>query len=236
MEPDFTQLYSQLNLPPDCSLEEFKRAYRRRISELHPDRRDSMSAPGLETQNLLRELISLYAAAIRFNQRHGRLPGGAVHSTAMPRPSTVFRQHSYIPPPPPPSRQPVRHGRAISILLIALLLTLLLSWYWSTPTEQEESTLAPEYTGPVTTVTVARSQLEVGMDKDTVLVIQGEPLHKYDTEWDYGPSWLRFEQGHLIDWYSSPLYRLRTTTSTAQPKAATSPLQNPPQPIKPSTK
>ncbi len=233
MEPDFTQLYSQLNLPPDCSLEEFKRAYRRRISELHPDRRGSMPAPSLETQNVLRELISLYAAAIRFNRRHGRLPGGTMHAATPPRPPVPLRQF-----PAARSPRPVaRHGPAISILLIALLLTLLLSWYWSVSTVPEEETaLVSEYTGPVTTVAIIRSQLEVGMDKDTVLAIQGEPVHKNDTEWDYGPSWLRFEQGRLIDWYSSPLYRLKTTTPSAQPKAATSLLQNPSQPVTPSKK
>lgn len=232
MEPDFTQLYSQLNLPPDCSLEEFKRAYRRRISELHPDRRGAMPAPSLETQNVLRELISLYAAAIRFNRRHGRLPGGAIHAATVPRPPAAPRRFSSAQPPRPTAR----HGRAIAILLIALLLTLLLSWYWSMPTEPEEPTSAPEFTGPVTTVVVIRNRLEVGMDKNTVLAIQGEPLHKYETEWDYGPSWLRFEQDRLIDWYSSPLYRLKTATSSAQSNVANGLPQRPSQPIKPPAK
>ena len=232
MEPDFTQLYSQLNLNPDCSLEEFKRAYRRRISELHPDRRGTAPAPSLETQNVLRELISLYAAAIRFNRQYGRLPGGAMHAAAVTRPHAAPRPFSSA----QPSRPPARPGRAIAILLAALLLTLLLSWYWSSSKVPEETVSVPEYTGPVTTVAVVRGRLEVGMDKDAVLAIQGEPLHKYDTEWDYGPSWLRFEQGLLVDWYSSPLYRLKVATPSPQSKPASSLLQNPPPPVKPSMK
>lgn len=76
MTADFSLVYSQLDLPPDCSLEEFRSAYMRRIAELHPDRRGSEPA-SLEAQATLRELVSTYVAVTRFHRRYGRMPGAS---------------------------------------------------------------------------------------------------------------------------------------------------------------
>ena len=54
MDAEFDQLYAQLRLTPACSLDELHRAFRRAVSELHPDR--AGSADG-EAQSRLRELI-----------------------------------------------------------------------------------------------------------------------------------------------------------------------------------
>lgn len=87
MKPDLESLYSQLDLRPDCSLEEFQRAYRRRIGELHPDR--NQGAPqSAETRRQLRQLLWMNATVSRFHRRYGRMPG------AMPD----FRhRHSHVP-------------------------------------------------------------------------------------------------------------------------------------------
>ena len=63
-------------------------------------------------------------------------------------------------------------------------------------------------TGPIV------RQLEIGMDADAVRRIQGEPLQQEGSQWIYGPSWLYFERGRLADWYSSPLYPLKTATGS----------------------
>jgi len=81
MNSDFSVLYQELGLHPDCSLDEFKLAYRRRIGELHPDRHGEEHAS--ETHLPLKDLIALYAKATRFHHAHGRLPGSA------PRPAPV---------------------------------------------------------------------------------------------------------------------------------------------------
>lgn len=79
MERDFSLLYAELDLPQDCSLEEFNRAYRRRVAELHPDRQaGDPTSP--ESQIELAALISARVAVNRFHSRHGRMPGGAPHS------------------------------------------------------------------------------------------------------------------------------------------------------------
>ena len=47
MTPDFSQIYAELGLLPGCSLEEFQRAYRQRLSERHPDKaRSAVIQPG----------------------------------------------------------------------------------------------------------------------------------------------------------------------------------------------
>ncbi len=72
---DFARLYSELGLRPGCSLSELKHAYRRRIAELHPDRRGTMPPRPGDVRLPLTDLIALYAAATDFHQRYGRLPG-----------------------------------------------------------------------------------------------------------------------------------------------------------------
>ena len=73
MEAEFDQLYAQLRLTPACSPDDLHRAFRRAVSELHPDR--AGDAADDESQARLRELIRLHARATEFHRRHGRLPG-----------------------------------------------------------------------------------------------------------------------------------------------------------------
>jgi hypothetical protein len=53
--------------------------------------------------------------------------------------------------------------------------------------------------------------LAVGMSPETVRAIEGDPVAVRDDLWEYGPSWVRFDHGSLVDWYSSPLHALKTT-------------------------
>lgn len=136
MEPDFSLLYSELNLYPDCSLEEFKRAYRRRIAELHPDRKGGeLASP--EAQAALLATIATYVAVNRFYRRYGRMPGapaphnsvpGTDHSRAKPHSRTAL---PIVPPAHDDSEQRARPTLRHAIVLIVFLL-LLASLDWLT--------------------------------------------------------------------------------------------------------
>ena len=112
MKPDLTLLYSELGLQPNCSLAELQLAYRRRISELQPNRMGGMQSP--ESVAVLRDLIGLYTTATRFHRRYGRLPGAAPHrggrmaASLPPLPSPSSPSPSSPPPSPPRMRQSYR--------------------------------------------------------------------------------------------------------------------------------
>lgn len=81
-DTDFLTLYDELGLAPGVSdLDALKQAYRRRVAQLHPDRRGSDGDP-----ERLQRLNRLYGAALAFEQRYGRLPAAAVTSRR-PEPS-----------------------------------------------------------------------------------------------------------------------------------------------------
>ena len=226
MKRDLAQLYSQLDLQPDCTLEEFQRTYRRRIAELHPDRGADAATP--EVRLLLPELIWLYATATRFYRRHGRLPGARLlrDPSAGSQPPelslspavTPFADPSaaaYLSPPTSDAHE-TPPGRSLAWAISFLVLLIVTSsWGWLAPTTTEASTSAtasidPEPVAPAATP----DQLGLGMDAVTVIAIQGEPMLVRDTRWSYGPSWLEFEEGRVVDWYSSPLHPLKTATAS----------------------
>lgn len=131
MKPDLESIYSQLDLHPSCSLEEFQRAYRKRIAELHPDRSVG-AARSPDTQALLRNLIWVYATVNRFHRRYGRMPGGyptnerrALTSMAMPP------NRPYIPGDEGEvgGEEGRRSTLTLAVLFIALLI-LVASWSW----------------------------------------------------------------------------------------------------------
>ena len=222
MTADFAQLYSQLGIRADCSLQEFKQACRRRIRKQHPD----VSGPdtdSIATQIPLAELLPLYAKALRFHRKHGRLPGAApapAHARAVPLRERSFAAGASTTGTPAPTpeagapRTSLRGPLLLITLAVAVVFVVLNSSNDDAPARQEPAHAA------VATDTQANAApidelLEIGMDMEAVLAIQGEPMQKDGSEWIYGPSWLRFERGHLVDWYSSPLHALKTATASA---------------------
>lgn len=94
-------------------------------------------------------------------------------------------------------------------VLVVLGLALVLAWVaytGSTSTQVGDiaNVAAPEE--PTRTHTPRRQHpLEAGMSPESVRAVLGEPVAIRGDEWDYGPSWIRFEQGKLAQWHSSPL-------------------------------
>ena len=206
VQEEFQHLYRLLHLEPGCSLEEFQRAYRRAIAELHPDRLDPDAASS-EKQAQLRELISLHSLATEFQRRHGRLPGaglGLGHAPASQIP---------IDPMSPVEIEPATANRR---WLIPVAVLAFIAW------QIAGQTLAPNEEQATPALVGAQSAEEgtdqdllvLGIDPETAIAIQGQPEHRSDDLWYYGPSWLKFEDDRLVDWYSSPLHRLKTATTT----------------------
>ena len=209
MPPDFSRLYAQLDLTPDCGLEELKRAYRRRIAELHPDRASPADVAGRPMMPLS-DLNSIYSQALRFHRAHGRLPG------ARSMEPTVFASSRAQSERPIATQMPdVPHGAdgpsrsRPTAVLVVLGLVLVLTWVaynGSASTTVGDITDAP-VPAEATRMKAPRRQhaLEAGMSPDSVRAVLGEPVAIRGDEWDYGPSWIRFEQGKLAQWHSSPL-------------------------------
>lgn len=127
MKPDFSDLYFQLGLRPDCGLEELKRAYHRRVARLHPDRPDAQSTTATELP--LADLMALYGAATRFHRRYGRLPGAASKPSGA-RPAATRRRQTDLVFSPPDTRnmlfQPVLMLAAIAVGVMAGV-----GWAWN---------------------------------------------------------------------------------------------------------
>lgn len=142
MEPDFSLMYSELGLSPGCGLEEFQRAYRRRIAELHPDRKGGVP-PSHEAQTELAALISTHAAVSRFHHRYGRMPG------APARPAAPGQTGNDPPPAAPTSRtslpvsvsmggdpEPSTRPTWRLVIVFLALLALMATWDWLTIASQ----------------------------------------------------------------------------------------------------
>ena len=130
-DTDFLTLYEELGLPPGVnSVSELKQAYRRRVVQLHPDRRNG--APDEVDDDRLQRLTSLYGAAIAFERRFGRLPGAGPapqrrhvttpaggYSTIHTAPGLGMRREFPSTPEPRSLRKRV---------ILALLILLALAW------------------------------------------------------------------------------------------------------------
>lgn len=212
-DTDFVALYDELGLGAECSLADFKRSYRRRVAQLHPDHPDNSSdISGLQRLN------RLYAAAIEFQRIHGRLPGAMrAKSIEMDGAATpeVAGTSSYDVQAVSGSGSYWRY-----VLLVALLGLLLYGLSIEEPATTVAEAVEPadpprqELHRPS-----AEKLVAVGMDDSQVRRIQGDPFNSHQQRWEYGPSWILFDCGKVVDWYSSPLHPLQVRN--ASPAATT---------------
>jgi hypothetical protein len=213
-ETDFIDLYGKLRLEPGCSLEDFKRAYRRNVAMWHPDRRSGSRADLLAAARLQR-LTRQYGAAMDFHRRHGRLPGAPVPARVETLPLEAEPVEAMAATPVAAPAHAMRPRRWWLAALGVGAAIVAWSMYPAEPVPETEAR------GPVTVAVreeaTPASVLILGMTPEEVVAIEGEPLRRGEDRWEYGPSWVRFEQGAVVDWYSSPLGALRTGSTRPRP-------------------
>ena len=210
---DFLRLYEELGLAPDASLDDLKRAYRRRVSELHPDRHlDAADEVSRGAAERLQHLTVMYAAATDFHRQHGRLPG----AQTIRRPAAVQAT-----PSPTPPRTTRRHRSRTLAWLVLLVVAGL--WLTTRPPAVDEATTGPIDSAPPPGTPLAGKPppaargLEVGMAAEQVLALEGEPVTRGSDRWGYGPSWIAFDKDNKVsEWYSSPLRPLKVARTRSR--------------------
>lgn len=224
MQTDYARLYTYLGIDQECSLDEFKRACRQRINQLHPDRRasDAAAAP-----IAVDEIIAMYTRAVRFHRQHGRLPG----ATSAPRRVNVPR---LSPRPAGGSALATQTNAAagsghrtalVVVIVLCLSITALVLWAGDDTAAAVDTAgiAAQSDIGLPAARPVRATHLKIGMDAATVRAIQGDPIQSGGGIWEYGPSWLRIERNQLVDWHSSTMHPLEVTTDEPPPRMAQSP-------------
>lgn len=75
---DYLADFATIGAEPGCTPAELEAAWRRRVSDLHPDRSspDGRAADG-ERREVLSEINGAYRRLRHFQRRHGRMPGSA---------------------------------------------------------------------------------------------------------------------------------------------------------------
>jgi hypothetical protein len=216
----FAYDYALLRATPGCDLDELKRCYRLAVRDLHPDRNPELAADSA-AQDALSELTIAYRRLHDYHRAYGRLPGETLRRAANPpdpnRPVAAAR-------PPAGGRR-----RWIGFALAAGA-----AFYWLWPREAVEPAAAPAAVAPPPPASTSppsvrgfsdpyadaesavRKAVRIGDTKLKVRAILGTPILGTAEVWEYGPSHVRFEDGRVIDWYSSPLTPIAVDESSRQ--------------------
>lgn len=191
-EIDFIALYQELNCLPEQGVEALRTAWRRRVARLHPDRGGNGDASELQRLN------AAYAMAMAFHARNGRLPGSAGRSVPTAADRAVPAAPVGTRPIPAP---PVRWRLALPLIALGVAWMAERGFHDERPTRAAADVRAER--------AVAPGRLRLGLREEDVLALIGEPVLRQNSLWQWGPSWVAFEGGRVVDWYSSRLRPLK---------------------------
>lgn len=212
-DTDFSALYSALGVGPDCTPGQFRQAYRRAVARLHPDQQG-----GSGDVSRLQELNRQYGIAMGFLRTHGRLPGASARPLPASKPDVAG--------PATPRQLQAAYGNAESVetdkagedrssryfVWLAVLAIAVLAVHALEPLQDSK----PQADGPDATQdghARPAGTITLGMGKQQVKAIQGDPTSQHGLRWNYGPSWVEFRCGDVAtDWYSSPQQPLHAET------------------------
>jgi hypothetical protein len=150
----------------------------------------------------------LYEAGVQFHRQHGRLPGAV--PTASPDRRKTVREPLLEP-------APARRSRRWRVLWVCAAALVVVGLMFELPGE-DEPIAQPAF--PVTQRQVPSASMQrnaindglrVGMPERNVLGSIGAPISVEGGRWLYGPSWIRLEEGRVVEWYSSPLHPLKVS-------------------------
>lgn len=222
---DFFTLYRELGIDPACTPEDFKRAYRRRVAELHPDRSGDRQAG----EEALKNLNLGYAAALEFLRTHGRLPGAPIAASAhAPAPASASAATRSPPGDEAGAEDDAgaapKRRRRLRLALAVLAIVFAVSQFPDlSPGGDSADAMDAVPTPPAASAARARPapelRLEVGMPSADVLASLGAPTDTAQggRQWHYGPSWILTACGRVHDWYSSPLKPLGASRREPDP-------------------
>jgi hypothetical protein len=220
---DFIALYQELEVSAGCTLEEFKHAYRKRVGALHPDREGTHVRAAQELQRL----NALYTSAMEFHRRHGRLPGaaqlGPISTPPGPPPAQAAQRAEM--PEPAESRG---NSRIVLAFVVLIVIGLWIGANFAPAGDPDPATRlpAPATTQQSTPGPPVVSIIDLGITAQQVRDIQGEPVSGWEQRWEYGPSWVAFRCGVVIDWYSSTLRPLKVANEHPPATTKWSPPRN----------
>jgi hypothetical protein len=208
---DFADDYALLGAPAACALEQLRLHYRRAVREVHPDLHPAL-ANDVGAQDRLRALNAAMARLEDHHQQHGRLPLEPLRLATPPM--------MQAPAHPAGTAGGAENGalRAGGIKWLLVSATFALG-IWALapepakpPPPVEEPRAAPiSNEAAMRAAAAARAArglefgVRIGDDRHRVKAILGAPILVTGDVWEYGPSHVVFRDGHVVDWYSSPL-------------------------------
>lgn len=202
----YQHCYRVLRVAADCSPEELRLAYRRRVRSCHPDRmRDDATR-----DDEFKEVVKAYRTLVAFLRRHGELPppwlvmasDAATANRAIDRRRTKARADAHAVLDDSRMRSAGRLTRFYAAVAGAFVLGVGTSALFGQAGERYDTGAASD-----------GGQLVIGMDPQSVVELHGVPNYTKGSVWFYGDSGVIFERGCVIGWEDRSPFPLRALVS-----------------------